>query len=212
MYCPKCGEKRKSDDKFCISCGEELELYKNRENLQDSSVKSDPNYENKVLNKDIKYDYSEESVENNEIQLASPERRIGAYLIDMIILFFIIAFIGAALLIYHTYYITYPSSAYTGSYDLFVDLLYILVIFGYFFILEGPLCNGQTIGKMALHLRVVKEKDQSKIGYGKSFGRNILRLIDILPFLYIIGIILIAVTDLNQRLGDKAAHTIVIKE
>jgi len=47
---------------------------------------------------------------------------------------------------------------------------------------------------------------------GASFIRNILRIIDILPFIYIIGMILIARSDKKQRLGDRAAHTIVIKE
>lgn len=32
-----------------------------------------------------------------------------------------------------------------------------------------------------------------------------------LPTLYIIGIIIILVTDKNQRIGDLAAHTIVVK-
>jgi len=41
--------------------------------------------------------------------------------------------------------------------------------------------------------------------------RSILRIIDSLPAIYILGIILIAATDKRQRLGDMLAKTIVVK-
>jgi len=40
---------------------------------------------------------------------------------------------------------------------------------------------------------------------------NILRIIDALPFLYIIGLIFMSRSDKKQRLGDKIARTVVIK-
>jgi uncharacterized RDD family membrane protein YckC len=80
-----------------------------------------------------------------------------------------------------------------------------LVYFTYF---EGT--SGQTIGKSLTHLKVVKE-DGSKCDFGSAFVRNILRIVDHLPFLYILGIILIAATDKRQRLGDMLAKTIVVK-
>lgn len=49
------------------------------------------------------------------------------------------------------------------------------------------------------------------MGYTQSFVRNIMRIIDGL-FCYIVGVILIDSSDKNQRLGDRAAHTLVIKE
>jgi uncharacterized RDD family membrane protein YckC len=36
-------------------------------------------------------------------------------------------------------------------------------------------------------------------------------LIDILPFLYIVGLVAIAVSGRDQRLGDMAAGTIVVR-
>jgi uncharacterized RDD family membrane protein YckC len=41
--------------------------------------------------------------------------------------------------------------------------------------------------------------------------RNLLRIIDHLPTLYILGIILIAATDKKQRLGDMLGKTLVVK-
>jgi uncharacterized RDD family membrane protein YckC len=80
-----------------------------------------------------------------------------------------------------------------------------LIYFTYF---EGT--SGQTIGKKFVHIKVVKE-DGSRCDVGSALVRNILRIIDYLPFLYILGIILIAATDKKQRLGDMLAKTIVIK-
>lgn len=199
MYCPKCGKESTEDDNFCVSCGEELRFYKNRENLHDTNIKPDQSYGNKVGKDNVEYNYSK-PVENNEIQLASLGSRIGAYIIDTLIVFVLIVIVMIPIVAVQN----------DASSDLSADLLGILIFFGYFILLEGPLGKGRTVGKRVLKLRVVK-KDQSMIGYGASFGRNILRLIDGL-FFYIIGMILISDSDLNQRLGDRAADTIVIKE
>jgi uncharacterized RDD family membrane protein YckC len=199
MYCPKCGKESMDDDDFCISCGEELKLYKNRENLH-NSVKSNSEYGKG----DMSYSYSAKPVENSEIQLASLGNRIGAYIIDTLVVSVLIVIIMIPIVAVQYDYFTYDDSSVLVS-----SLLGILIFFGYFILLEGPLGKGRTVGKRALKLRVIK-KDQSMISYGASFGRNVLRLIDGF-FFYIIGMILISSSDLNQRLGDRAADTIVIK-
>ncbi len=84
----------------------------------------------------------------------------------------------------------------------------LLVFLLYFAVLEGTW--GATIGKMAMKIRVVRE-DGSACGIGPAFIRNILRIVDILPFLYIIGIIFIQRSDKKQRLGDRIAGTVVVK-
>jgi uncharacterized RDD family membrane protein YckC len=80
-----------------------------------------------------------------------------------------------------------------------------LIYFTYF---EGT--SGRTIGKKFAHIKVVKD-DGSKCDLGAALIRNILRIIDSLPFIYILGIILIATTNKKQRLGDMLAKTIVVK-
>ncbi len=204
MYCPKCGKKSQIDDNFCIFCGEELSLHKNRKNLQDIKTKSNTSYKNGTFKDNMEYKHSEKP-DKGEVHLASFGSRIGAYLIDMLIIF--------ALVIFAVSIIANVQAVYTSeSMDWLFYLLIITVFYGYFILLEGPLGKGKTVGKRALNLKVVKKKDHGKIGYGKSFVRNILRFIDWLPFFYIIGMIIIHDSDLNQRIGDKAAETIVIKE
>jgi uncharacterized RDD family membrane protein YckC len=71
--------------------------------------------------------------------------------------------------------------------------------------------QGATVGKMALGLRVVKT-DGSPISWSESVIRNLLRIIDALPFAYIVGAILIWTSPLKQRLGDRVANTVVIRK
>jgi uncharacterized RDD family membrane protein YckC len=77
-------------------------------------------------------------------------------------------------------------------------------------VLEGA--YGQTVGKMAVKIKVLRE-DGSKIDYADSAARNILRPIDALPYVipYLLGAILIWSSDKRQRLGDRVAHTVVVR-
>jgi uncharacterized RDD family membrane protein YckC len=70
---------------------------------------------------------------------------------------------------------------------------------------------GRTPGKRWSGLRVVCD-DGSPITFRGSALRNILRLVDILPTMYLVGAISIFATRNNQRLGDLAAGTIVVRE
>ncbi|MEM2902827.1 MAG: RDD family protein [Candidatus Bathyarchaeia archaeon] len=83
-----------------------------------------------------------------------------------------------------------------------------IIDFLYFMILEGTV--GSTLGKRALKLKVVKE-DGTACGLAASFIRNILRIIDALPFIYIVGMIFIARSPKKQRLGDRIAKTVVVE-
>jgi uncharacterized RDD family membrane protein YckC len=77
----------------------------------------------------------------------------------------------------------------------------------YFIVLEAT--QGATLGKMALGLRVVKT-DGSPISWADSIIRNLLRIIDGL-FAYLVGAIFIWTSPRKQRLGDRAANTVVIR-
>lgn len=87
-------------------------------------------------------------------------------------------------------------------------LFYIVAVFGYYILFEGLI--GSTIGKLALGLRVVTPEGRP-CGLGKAVLRNVLRIIDGLPFLYVVGLVAVAVTSKNQRIGDLAASTVVAR-
>ena len=85
-----------------------------------------------------------------------------------------------------------------------------LVQFAYDVLFE-TLGGGRTPGKRWTGLRVVKVGG-APVGFLASALRNILRIIDSLPGFYLVGIICVFVTAKNQRLGDLAAGTIVVRE
>lgn len=84
------------------------------------------------------------------------------------------------------------------------------VIFGYHVLFE-TLASGRSPGKHVAGLRVV-QVGGAPVRFKDSAIRNIVRLIDILPpITYMLGAVTILITKRNQRLGDLAAGTIVVR-
>jgi uncharacterized RDD family membrane protein YckC len=82
------------------------------------------------------------------------------------------------------------------------------VYWGYFLLFEW-LWNGQTLGKRALGIRVIQWKGTS-LTFSHSAVRNIVRFVDALPGLYVVGFVTAACNRENRRLGDFAADTLVV--
>ena len=71
------------------------------------------------------------------------------------------------------------------------------------------LWNGATPGKRACSLAVV-HADGTPVGWPASFLRNIMRMADMLPIGYAVGIGAMLFDSQFRRLGDMAAGTVVI--
>ena len=69
--------------------------------------------------------------------------------------------------------------------------------------------NGQTPGKRALGLRVVNA-DGTPVTWLPSVVRNLLRVVDLLPGVYGIGLASTLIDPYARRLGDIVAGTLVI--
>ena len=91
-----------------------------------------------------------------------------------------------------------------------LSIIGFLVFFAYDVLFEVR-GRGRTLGKRWTGLRVVRVGGQP-ITFVPSCIRNVLRLIDFLPFLYGIGMISIFSTSRNQRLGDLAGGTLVVRD
>jgi uncharacterized RDD family membrane protein YckC len=89
-------------------------------------------------------------------------------------------------------------------------VLVFLVVFAYDVSFE-VLNHGRTIGKVAAGIRVVGDSGEP-VRFLASAIRNIVRIVDFLPVLYLVGSISIVATRHDQRLGDLAAGTVVARE
>jgi uncharacterized RDD family membrane protein YckC len=89
-------------------------------------------------------------------------------------------------------------------------IIFVIFMFqwGYFTLFEA-FWNGQTPGKRFVQLRVIQETGRS-ISLFESMSRNLIRIVDAMPSLYIVGAICIFFSRRHQRLGDLVAGTLVI--
>jgi uncharacterized RDD family membrane protein YckC len=104
-----------------------------------------------------------------------------------------------------------PGSATTGIWIVAILIfVYFLLMYGYYMLFES-IWNGQTPGKRLTHIRVIKDSGQP-ITAIDSVGRNLLRIVDQLPFAYGIGVLCAWISPQSKRLGDYVAGTVVVHE
>ena len=158
----------------------------------------------------------EQSLPESELVVATPERvsfdyqvaglgtRAIAQLLDLLILsailvalFFAGLFVGIVL-----------------DSGVVANLMWILgsfvVIFGYFWVSEA-MWSGQTIGKKAFRLRAVGDRGEP-LTLIQAGIRNVVRVVDFLPYGYGVGLIVLFINGKGKRLGDLAAGTVVVKD
>lgn len=141
-----------------------------------------------------------------EYELAGLRDRFLASLIDFML---IVLFGGIFLLIFsEAFYDEFENNS--GRAGILITFLIPLFIYLTYHFLSEFIMNGQSIGKKAVGIKVVKlnGKEATTSDY---LLRAIFHFIDSLSSLFVLGSLLILSTDKNQRLGDLAANTAVIK-
>ncbi len=83
-----------------------------------------------------------------------------------------------------------------------------VVIFGYFWTCEA-FWSGQTVGKKVFRLRAVGDRGEP-MTFVQAGIRNVVRIVDFLPYAYGVGLVVLFVNGRGKRLGDLAAGTIVV--
>ena len=136
------------------------------------------------------------------LPLAGPASRLYAMLLDIIIV--LAAVNGVGLLVYWIF------AKAPGFGVMVITLAEFAIGFAYGALLEG-FWNGQTIGKRLFHLRVI---DQSglPLQIEQAWVRNLMRVFDALPLVYLVGGISVLSSRLMQRFGDRVAGTLVVRE
>lgn len=89
-----------------------------------------------------------------------------------------------------------------------IALLFVLVFALYwgYFLFQELLFSGRTVGKMAVHLRVVGRQGGSA-SWSQLVLRNLLRPVDMM-----VGVPLMMVDELSRRLGDRVGGTLVVHD
>lgn len=133
-----------------------------------------------------------------QYELADLRERIIAFLIDLIALIF-----GLGILV------AFAGNVLSGTaLEVFIVLM-MCVFFFYSLALEN-LNNGQSLGKMAMGIRVIKTT-HGHPAFADYAGRWVFRLVDIYLSLGGIASVLIASSSKSQRIGDIVANTAVVK-
>ena len=130
-------------------------------------------------------------------------RRIGAALIDIIVLFLIFGFVAATI-----------GETETGNGNAAVRLadgqLAAFAALGLLYYGLGEALTGQTLGKKLLGLKVVSA-DGSPAGTGQVVIRTLLRVVDQFPIAYLLGfVVMLATGKQRKRIGDIVAKTRVV--
>ena len=190
--CQQCGTPAAPNAKFCESCGANL--------LAERASQAPPQEASQEEPLAVPAATAAATAPAPTFQapyaVASPYQgvpiRFVAVLIDAIIIAIIAGILAIPL-----------QTRLSGAVSLLIFLLY-------YILLEGA--YGQTVGKMAVKIKVVRE-DGTKIDYTDAVVRTVLRIIDAIPFVvpYLLGAIFIWTSDKRQRLGDRSAHTVVVK-
>jgi uncharacterized RDD family membrane protein YckC len=102
-----------------------------------------------------------------------------------------------------------PTTGMSATAAILLLLSVFVVQWGYYIISE-MVTKGSSPGKRTLGLRVIRDNGLP-IGFAQSLLRNLVRLVDFLPWGYGVGLISVFVTSRSQRLGDLVAGTLVVR-
>jgi uncharacterized RDD family membrane protein YckC len=138
-----------------------------------------------------------------DYQVAGLGTRAVAQILDLLIV--------AAILVAVFFVAAYAATAADFSAAVLIVLIgSFVVIFGYFWVSES-IWSGQTIGKKAFRLRAVGDRGEP-LTFAQAGIRNVVRIVDFLPYAYGVGLIVLFANGKGKRLGDLAAGTIVVKD
>lgn len=145
-----------------------------------------------------------------QFRLAGLGSRGAAQIIDSLILLALLFSVSLGLVKLGINFFPFEFETVSG-YVLAVMILALSSLFWGYFILFEFFTAGRTPGKMLIGIRVIQDNGQS-ITFLSSVLRNVLRIIDSLPTLYLIGILMIFFHSKHKRIGDLAAGTVIIYE
>jgi uncharacterized RDD family membrane protein YckC len=145
-----------------------------------------------------------------DFELASVGSRGVAVVIDMLIQYILIAAaVISILLIAGEESINLLFAEGNTIYIVICLLIIFILQFGYFLLFEFFM-KGSTLGKKIIGLKVMMANGEP-VSFSACLIRNFIRIADMLPGVYLIGIFSVIFTKRCMRIGDLAANTVVVK-
>ncbi len=151
-----------------------------------------------------------------EFDLAGPASRMAAAMIDYLVILVVMLGAVAAMVAAGVIAVDLRRLASSELLSELGALAVALLLFTFTFINIAYFVgcewflSGQSIGKRALGLRVVRDGGYA-LTFGASFLRNVSRMIDMLPGPYFVGLFSVMLSRDRKRLGDLIAGTIVVR-
>ena len=137
--------------------------------------------------------------------LASPGQRLGAFILDLTLIFLAAFVLSLPTLLFDT---LAPGSVFAEGVALLSGLVILAFLFAYPFVAEGKL--GQTYGKHLLGIRVARIGTTDPIGIGPAIGRGLVRGIGV--YALGLGVLWMLWDDAHQGWHDKAVGSHVVVE
>jgi len=197
-FCPNCGTELATGAHFCAQCGARIETA----SAAPSTGSAPPS-----ARQPAGQATSSGPAASTALEFAGLGRRFAAHLVDGFLCLLAYVVIGS-MVASRTGGMTDDGFAMEGTPALVAILLTFVVTLGYFAVLEST-SSGKTLGKLMAGIRVA-DASGGKASFSQALVRNSLRVVDFLVF-YIVGIVLILMSDRNQRLGDRVAGTVVLR-
>lgn len=137
---------------------------------------------------------------SQNVQIEHPIANVGVRILSQLLDF---VFIFA-----YTMFVFFVLSGLLNINDSAILMIALLPAFFYSFITES-IFHGQSFAKMIIGVKVVK-LDGSQPTLLNYFVRWMFRIVDVNIFYGVVAILSVAISSKGQRLGDKAAGTIVV--
>jgi len=194
-FCNQCGTELQESDHFCGKCG-----FAQKSDIQRESPASS-------VTSPAKQEVTQNTT-HQETEYKGVGIRFVAQVVDCLICLIMFGIIGSVIagMVGGT---TADGFELEGGSAAMVQFLTLVFSILYFSILE-TYWNGQTLGKKITGIQVICE-DGSTPTFSTSSIRNIMRIIDGFAF-YLVAAVSVWASSTNQRLGDRIAHTYVVKK
>ena len=143
-----------------------------------------------------------------EYELAGIGSRFAAFIVDLLIQLFIfsVTLLGLYFAGFDYVALIAELGMQAAMFAVTVLILFHLVYYPFFELIM----KGQSPGKKLFSIRVIRQSGEPE-GVFDSVLRNFLRIVYIIPLLYLLDAFFVILTKNYKRIGDYAANTVVVK-